>query len=88
VDLSVANQTADVSVFVEIEGERDGVSIAFTILDQEQKTVATKSIELSASGPFSAQFKVENASFWWPVGLGKHPLYTVKAELIHEVILL
>lgn len=60
----------------------------FTLLGPEQNIVATKSVELSGKTPFSAQFKVEDASFWWPVGLGKQPLYVVAAELIHHVSIL
>ena len=31
-----------------------------------------------------ANFTVENAQLWWPVGYGAQPLYSYKVELIHD----
>jgi hypothetical protein len=73
------------SVFAQIEGDCGGLIVKFVLFDPEQNILATKSTDVSGKAPFSVQFRVEDASFWWPVGLGKHPLYTVRAELIHNV---
>lgn len=79
------NHTADVSVFALIEGKCDGLSVKFTLVSTERNILATKSTEVLGNAPFSVQFKVEDASFWWPIGLGGQPLYTVRAELVHNV---
>lgn len=85
VSISVADQTAAVSVIAEVENGSDNDFVVFTIIDSDQNIVATEEAKVSDKGPCSVQFRVQDAAFWWPVGLGKQPLYNVRAELYREV---
>ncbi|TVY35987.1 Beta-mannosidase B [Lachnellula subtilissima] len=84
VSVSVLDETASVCVSAEVENGKGNHSISFTIIDPDQNVIATEVAKISDSGLCSVQLKVQDAAFWWPIGLGKQPLYTVRAKLIRE----
>ncbi|TVY39358.1 Beta-mannosidase B [Lachnellula occidentalis] len=84
VNISVEDQTAAVHVSAEVEYGNDNDSVAFTLIDSDQNVIASEVAKVSNSGICFMQLKVQDAEFWWPIGLGKQPLYTVRAKLIRE----
>ncbi|MBQ8868467.1 MAG: glycoside hydrolase family 2 protein [Oscillospiraceae bacterium] len=49
--------------------------VAITLIIPDGKQVAIEP---------NREYEIENPELWWPNGLGNHPLYTVKAELIEN----
>jgi hypothetical protein len=42
-------------------------------------------LQLTIDSSTCVRFEVAEAQFWWPVGLGKQPLYKVTGQLIRQV---
>lgn len=50
-------------------------------LDSAKKKVETRKITGKKN---FVNFKIDNPKLWWPVGMGEHPLYDYKIELIRD----
>lgn len=84
VDISVENQLSHVSVSAEIEDASEGDIIKYTLTGPDGTVVATSSVKV-VGNKATDRFEVQDAKFWWPVGYGEQPLYTISAQLTRGV---
>jgi beta-mannosidase len=80
----VSDRTATVSVNAEIDCRDGSDSVTFTLIDPDGEPVATSNVSVGESHACSSELNVRDAQFWWPVGLGKQPLYTISARLTRK----
>ncbi|KFY19357.1 hypothetical protein V491_04482 [Pseudogymnoascus sp. VKM F-3775] len=85
VDISIADKTSSISISAEIECAKDGDIIRYALTGPDGASISTSSIKVTENKA-SDRFEVQDAKFWWPVGFGEQPLYTVDAQLIREGI--
>lgn len=86
-DISIADKTSSISISAEIEGAKDGDIIRYALTGPDGASISTSSIKVT-DNKATDRFEVQDAKFWWPVGFGEQPLYTVDAQLIREVSVL
>lgn len=86
-DISVADKTSSISISAEIEEAKDGDIIKYTLTGPDGASISTSSIKVTENKA-TDRFEVQDAKFWWPVGFGEQPLYTIEAQLIREVSVL
>lgn len=86
-DISVADKISSISISAEIEGGKEGDIIKYALTGPDGASISTSSVKVTENKA-TDRFEVHDAKFWWPVGYGEQPLYTVDAQLIREVSVL
>jgi hypothetical protein len=87
VDICVADKTSSISISAEIEDGKEGDIIKYALTGPDGTTLSTSSVKVNGNKATDL-FELQDARFWWPVGFGEQPLYTVDAQLIREVSVL
>ncbi len=80
---SIANDAAQLTSNVEIEAT-DSVSASVVLTNlNSRRIVGRNEVTLSkGTNKTTLNFTIPHPSLWWPNGLGAHPLYGFKAQLI------
>lgn len=84
VEISVPDQSSSIRVSAEIEDGREGDTHKFTLISPDGAVVSTGTVD-TINNQATFLFENKNVKFWWPVGLGGRPLYTVEAQLFRDV---
>ncbi|CEQ39941.1 SPOSA6832_01502 [Sporobolomyces salmonicolor] len=56
----------------------------FSLLDSSRRNLTKLSITASDDGEHCWRFEQDEVELWWPAGMGKQVLYTVKLDLVDE----
>jgi beta-mannosidase len=73
----------DVTVNSEAPGKMPPPLQAAITVRHEGKTVSKTTVPLS-NGSGTGRLEIRHAKLWWPAGMGKQPLYEVRAELMDD----
>ena len=79
-EVSLAKQSATVTVSAQLQGNLAGLTCSFDLLDPEGRCVATQTVPAEAAP--TTTLEVAHARLWWPRGLGDQPLYTLVASVM------
>jgi beta-mannosidase len=79
------NKTASIKVAAETEGCNADDTIRLTISNPTGKATGKASILPVSENSANTTVEIQDAQFWWPIGYGQQPLYTVSAELLRDV---
>lgn len=85
ITIDTDNETASVRVAAETEGCNADDTIRLIITDPAGKATGRAGIFPVNENSVNTTVEIQDARFWWPIGYGQHPLYTVSAELLREV---
>ena len=76
----VEKETAKFTAIVEIEAEKDALAGVQVENNGQVLAMATVNVK-KGTGSYSLDFEIANPKLWWTNGLGKQPLYEIKAKL-------
>jgi beta-mannosidase len=87
-DVLIVQEHADGQVNLALSAQADVVAAAglqarVTVLYKGQ-VVAQSQVNVRKNGAVTANLKIEDPQLWWPLNMGRQPLYDIKVELIGE----